>query len=200
MTTELGLPDDRSSVDGGKDRMEYRVLGPVEARRDGELLDLGTKQRSLLALLLVEANRVVSIDRIIDELWGVDAGRDRQNALRASISKLRSTLEPDRTRRNHASILVTRPPGYMLVAAPDDIDAHRFEELTREGRSLLDVDPGAASILLSEALALWRGRAFEEYTYESFSQPPRSPGWRNSDSPQWAIASMRTCTSAATVS
>ena len=79
MTTELGLPDDRSSVDGGKDRMEYRVLGPVEARRDGELLDLGTKQRSLLALLLVEANRVVSIDRIIDELWGVDAGRDRQN-------------------------------------------------------------------------------------------------------------------------
>ena len=57
----------------------------------------------------------------------------------------------------------------MLVAAPDDIDAHRFEELTREGRSLLDVDPGAASILLSEALALWRGRAFEEYTYESFA-------------------------------
>jgi hypothetical protein len=82
------------------ERVEFRVLGPVEVLRDGVPVDLGVyKQRALLALLLIDVNRVVSTDRIIDELWGQDAGRDRQNALWLVVSRLRSirptSMRPD---------------------------------------------------------------------------------------------------------
>ena len=68
------------------------------------------------------------------------------------------------------SILLTRAPGYLIEAAPEEIDAVRFERMVAEGRALADVDPAAASLVLGEALALWRGRAFEDFTYESFAQ------------------------------
>ena len=80
--------------------MEFRVLGHLEIRSGGEVLPLGSsKLRSLLALLLLNANHVVSTDRIIDELWGDDVGRNRQNALWVHVSNLRSLLEPDRAKR-----------------------------------------------------------------------------------------------------
>ena len=151
--------------------LHYRLLGPVEVLRDGVPIDLGVlKQRALLAMLLINANRVVSTDQLIDELWAGDAGKDRQNALWVNISRLRSTLEPDRAKRTDGTVLVTRPPGYVLNVEPDHIDAVRFETLTREGRSLLDADPASASLVLSEALSLWRGRALEEFTFESFAE------------------------------
>ncbi len=86
------------------------------------------------------------------------------------VSGLRKALEPDRERRSEGSILLTRAPGYLVKAAPDEIDSVRFEQLVTEGRALVDVDPAAASLVLAEALALWRGRAFEDFTYESFIQ------------------------------
>ena len=150
------------SEDIGKDAIEYRLLGPLDVRRGGRSLGIGARQGALLALLLIEANRVVSTDRIIDELWGNDAGPDRQNALWVQISRLRSVLEPGREKRSDGSVLLTRPPGYVLVVDPERVDSHRFDALAREGRALLDADPGAASLVLSEALALWRG--------------PRTPG------------------------
>jgi DNA-binding SARP family transcriptional activator len=149
--------------------LEYRVLGEVAVARDGESVDLAARQRGLLALLLIDANRVVSTDRIIDELWD-DTGQDRQNALWVVISRLRGLLEPDRPKRTDGSILVTRPPGYMLVVDPESVDSFRFDSLAREGRSLIDADPHAASLVLSEALALWRGHAFEEFTYAAFAE------------------------------
>ncbi len=150
--------------------LKYRLLGPIEAHHDGQTVDLGTyKQRALLALLLIHANAVVSTDRIIDELWGDDPGRDRQNTLWVNVSGLRSALEPDREKRTEGSILLTRSPGYVIAVDSDNVDAARFEQLAIEGRALLDVDPGAASLVLSEALALWRGHALEEFTYESFA-------------------------------
>ena len=77
--------------------MEFGVLGTLEARHDGERVALGSfRQRSLLALLLIHANTVVSTDRILDELWGDEVGGDRQNALWVHVSNLRSALEPDR--------------------------------------------------------------------------------------------------------
>ena len=89
--------------------MEYRVLGQVEALRDGRQVALGSfKQRSLLALLLIHANEVVSTDRIIDELWGDELVPGRQNALWVHVSNLRSALEPDRERRSEGTILLTR--------------------------------------------------------------------------------------------
>jgi DNA-binding SARP family transcriptional activator/DNA-binding beta-propeller fold protein YncE len=152
--------------------VEYRLLGPVEALRGGVSVDLGVyKQRALFALLLINANHVVSTDRIIDELWGEDAGRDRQNALWVAVSRLRTLLEPDRERRSEGNILLTRAPGYTLVADPTAIDAFRFESLASEGRALLPVDPAAGALVLSEALALWRGHALEEFTFEPFAAP-----------------------------
>ena len=160
-----------ATLEAESDRVEYRVLGPVEVHRDGEPVALGPyKQRALLALLLINANQVVSTDRIIDELWGDSAGRDRQNALWVIVSGLRSALEPEREKRSDASVLVTRTPGYVLSIDTGAVDAARFEQLASEGRGLLDVDPAAASLALSEALALWRGHALEEFTYESFAQ------------------------------
>ncbi|MFV1962311.1 MAG: BTAD domain-containing putative transcriptional regulator, partial [Acidimicrobiia bacterium] len=82
-----------------------------------------------------------------------------------------AALEPDREKRTEGTILLTRSPGYVISVDPADLDATRFEQLALEGRALLDADPGAASLVLSEALALWRGHAFEEFTYESFAQP-----------------------------
>ncbi len=151
--------------------MEYRVLGTLEVLRDGQVVDLGAfRQRALLALLLTEPNSVFSSDQIIDRLWGPDGGMDRQNALWVYVSGLRKALEPDRERRSEGSILLTRAPGYLVKADPDEIDSVRFEQLVTEGRALVDVDPAAASLVLAEALALWRGRAFEDFTYESFIQ------------------------------
>ena len=67
-------------------------------------------------------------------------------------------------------MLLTRSPGYVLQVDPEEIDACRFEQLLQEGRALLETDPAAASVVLGEALALWRGRPYEDVTYESFAQ------------------------------
>jgi DNA-binding SARP family transcriptional activator/tRNA A-37 threonylcarbamoyl transferase component Bud32 len=151
--------------------MEFRVLGRLEAWRDGLQLALGPRrQRSLLALLLIHANQVVSTDRIIDELWGDESSADRQNALWVNVSNLRSVLEPEREKRSEGTLVMTRAPGYLLQVEPDGLDAWRFEELLREARMLVESDPAAASIVLTEALTLWRGRPFEDFAYESFAQ------------------------------
>ncbi len=154
----------------GSEHLQYRLLGSLDVRRDGEALDLGVyKQRAFLALLLINANKVVSTDRIIDELWGDTAGRDRQSALWTVVSRLRSVLEPEREKRTDGTILLTKPPGYLLSVDAADVDAGRFESLALEGRSLLATDPGAASLVLSEALSLRRGHALEEFTYQAFA-------------------------------
>lgn len=146
--------------------MEYRVLGKLEVLRDGQPVDLGAfRQRALLALLLTAPNSVFSTDQLLDELWGDAGGVDKQNALWVYVSGLRKALEPDREKRTDGSILLTRAPGYLIEAAAEQIDSLRFERLVTEGRALADVDPAAASLVLGESLALWRGRAFEEFTY-----------------------------------
>jgi ABC-type glycerol-3-phosphate transport system substrate-binding protein/DNA-binding SARP family transcriptional activator len=151
--------------------MEFRVLGPLEVWRDSEPIGLESfRRRSLLALLLIHANEIVSTDRIIDELWGDEAGTDRQNALWVHVSGLRSVLEPEREKRAAGTVLVTRAPGYVLQVRPGELDAWRFGELVQEGRALLAQDPAAASLVLGEALALWRGRPYEDVAYEPFAQ------------------------------
>ena len=151
--------------------MEFSVLGPLEVRRDGSNVPLGSfKQRSLLALLLIHANEVVSTDRIIDELWGDDPATGHQNALWVHISHLRTALEPNREKRSEGTVLLTRAPGYQLQVGPEELDAWKFEQLMAEGRGLLESDPGTASLVIGEALALWHGRPYADVTYESFAQ------------------------------
>ena len=151
--------------------MEFRVLGKLEVLRDGIAVDLGAfRQRALLGLLLTAPNSVWSTDQIIDGLWGDEAGGDKQNALWVYVSGLRKALEPDRQKRTDGTILLTRAPGYLVEVDAESLDSVRFERLVAEGRSLAESDPAAASLVIGEGLALWRGRAFEDFTYESFAQ------------------------------
>ena len=151
--------------------MDFRVLGKLEVVRDGRVVDLGARrQRALLGLLLTSPNSVFSTDQILDGLWGEDVGADKQASLWVYVSALRTALEPNRAKRSEGSILLTRTPGYLVEISPDCIDSVRFERLVAQGRALVETDPAAASLVLGEALALWRGRAFEDFTYESFAQ------------------------------
>jgi DNA-binding SARP family transcriptional activator len=153
--------------------VQYRVLGPLEVARGGTAIDLGgPKQRAVLAVLLIDANRVVSLDRLIDQLWGDEPPPRAMSSLQAYISNLRRALEPERAARTPAQVLVTQAPGYLLRVDPADVDATRFEQLVADGHRLLDAgDPGAAQAALREGLALWRGDAFADFAFESFAAP-----------------------------
>ncbi|HSI80124.1 MAG TPA: BTAD domain-containing putative transcriptional regulator, partial [Solirubrobacterales bacterium] len=156
---------------------EFGVLGPLEATREGEPLRLGGgKQRALLAILLLNANAVVSSDRLIDELWGEAPPETAGKALQVHVSQLRKVLEPERGPGDPARVLITKPPGYLLSVEPDQLDLTRFERLTREGReALASGDPQRASRLLAEALSLWRGAPLADLAYEPFAQGATPP-------------------------
>lgn len=144
--------------------MEYRVLGPLEVRDGERSLSLGgAKQRALLAMLLVNANDVVSRDRLVDELWGEQPPETAVQSLQVYVSRLRKLLPPD--------TLLTRAPGYVLQIAQEELDLRRFERLLAEGREALShANPEHAARALREALALWRGRAFAEFEFDSFAR------------------------------
>ncbi len=144
--------------------MEFRILGPLEVvRDDGEPVPLGSpKQRTLLALLLIHVNQVLSTDRIIDCIWGAQPPASGVSTLRFHVSKLRTALQTDD--------LVTERPGYGLRIDPQAIDAVQFQRLADEGRDALPGDPIRAAELLREALGLWRGEALVDVAYESFAQ------------------------------
>lgn len=152
--------------------MEFRVLGPLEVHQNGESLPLGgLKQRGLLAILLLNANRVVSTDRLIDELWGGEAPETAQKALQVHVSQLRKLLEPERRPGQSGELLKTRSPGYLLELEPEQLDLGRFERLAAEGREALAAeDPEAAATKLREALSLWRGPPLAEFAYADFTQ------------------------------
>jgi DNA-binding SARP family transcriptional activator/tetratricopeptide (TPR) repeat protein len=130
--------------------MLFRVLGPVEAEVDGQVVDLGhARQRCVLAALLVDANRTVSADELLDRVWGERSPRRARNSLSGYLSRLRQALG------GVAEVTVTRgPAGYRLTADPMAVDLHRFRHLVAQARASGD------DVLFAEALALWRGEAF----------------------------------------
>jgi DNA-binding SARP family transcriptional activator/ABC-type transport system substrate-binding protein len=140
--------------------VEFLVLGSVDVRTDGRALALGgPKQRALLALLLLNANGVVSRDRLIDALWGERAPATAQRSLDSYLSRLRTLLGPDRIER--------QPPGYLLHVAPGELDLARFEGLLAQGRAAAAAgDATTARALLGEGLGLWRGRALADLESE----------------------------------
>lgn len=152
--------------------MEFLILGSLEARRDGELLPVSsTKERLLLAALLLDANRIVSTDRLVEVLWGGDPPASATNTLQTYVSHLRRLLEPDRAARAQGRLLQTRDPGYLLSVQPEAIDAVRFERLVRQGSAAMPTDPQRASDDLRAALQLWRGDPLADVSLEPFAQP-----------------------------
>jgi predicted ATPase/DNA-binding SARP family transcriptional activator len=138
-------------------RLDMRVLGPIGAIRAGRDLPLGgPKQRSVLALLLLEAGRVVPSERLVDELWRCRPPPGAVKTLRSYVSRLRTLLRPD-------AALIARGGGYVLELEQASVDAARFERLVGEGQAALA--RGAARVAadrLRDGLALWRGRALAD--------------------------------------
>jgi peptide/nickel transport system substrate-binding protein len=143
--------------------VEFRILGAVEVRLNGGPLALGgRKQRALLALLLLHANEIISRDRLIDALWGERPPPSVNQSLDSYVSRLRRVLGHDR--------LLRRPPGYVLVLDPGELDLARFEELVASAREVsARGDAAEASSMLHTALALWRGPALADVLYEPFA-------------------------------
>ncbi|SFR22262.1 DNA-binding transcriptional activator of the SARP family [Lentzea waywayandensis] len=130
--------------------MKFGLLGDVEVRVDGRVVDIGhSRQRCVLAVLLVEANRLVPVDVLVDRVWGESVPHRARNAVAGYVSRLRQVL-PDEVR------IVGRQGGYVLTADPMSVDLHRFHALVERARA----QPGEAVALLDEALGLWRGEPF----------------------------------------
>ncbi|WP_214412304.1 BTAD domain-containing putative transcriptional regulator [Sphaerisporangium fuscum] len=137
--------------------MRFGILGPLDVRSaTGETIQVsGPRPRALLVMLLLDAGHVVSVDRLIDGQYGDEPPADAIGALQAQVSRLRRSLPSD--------LVEFHGTGYRLAVAPDDVDAHRFERLAREGRRLLTAGRhDTAASLLREALGLWRGPALAD--------------------------------------
>src|ERR687888_82019 len=150
-------------------RLEFRILGPLVVRVDGAVVPVGgPKQRALLALLLLSANRVVSRDRLIGELFAERSVVSADHALRNTVSRLRKVLAPS---AEDEPRLVARAPGYLLRVELGELDLDQFERLVVAGReSLAAGEPAAAAESLHAAEALWDGRPFADLEFEPFAR------------------------------
>ncbi|MBC6457210.1 BTAD domain-containing putative transcriptional regulator [Actinomadura sp. HBU206391] len=143
--------------------MLFGILGAVEARwAGGDSVPLGgPRPRSLLALLLLDAGQLVGVERLIDGLYGADPPAHAANALQSQVSRLRRRLRDEAGPGRE--VVEFHPAGYRLAVDPEDVDAHRFERLAREGGHALDEgDHAGAAVLLRRALDQWRGPALAD--------------------------------------
>lgn len=134
--------------------MEFGLLGEVEVRTEGQPVDVGhARQRCVLAVLLVETNRVVSAEQLVDRVWGERAPHRARETLYNYLSRLRHALSllAGVDLAHHAG-------GYVLALDPGDVDVHRFRDLIAEARGTDNEDQALA--LFEQALGLWRGEPF----------------------------------------
>jgi predicted ATPase/DNA-binding SARP family transcriptional activator len=145
--------------------VRFGILGETQARlADGSAAAVGGPgRRALLAMLLLEAGRIVTVERLIDGLYGEDPPAGVANALQSQVSRLRSALRAP---------IENHPAGYRLAIPVDEVDVHRFERLSQQGRDALAAgEPARAAGLLREALGLWRGSALADVGDAPFAEP-----------------------------
>ena len=132
------------------------VLGPVEATRAGNPINLGgPKPRAVVAALAANAGHVVSAAQLTEAVWGDDVDVARpEHTLQTYVSSLRKALDPD--------TLLTQSPGYRLDAKAIDLDLVHFDALRKQGRDAFDHDPATAINAWTDALGQWRGPAFAD--------------------------------------
>lgn len=141
--------------------MEFRALGPLEVLDGGRLVPLGgTKQRAVLALLLLRAGTLVSADALTEAVWGECPPQRSRAVLQVYVANVRKALEPDRGRGTASTRISTAAAGYRLRVGPDELDLHRYQRILQEAGEA--EDPTVAATLLSAADALWRGTAFPD--------------------------------------
>lgn len=152
--------------------VSVRVFGDVVVLHGERVVPVVPRMlRSLLGVLVVHANRVVSADRLIDDLWQDDPPSAPAASLQAYVSNLRKLLEPDRPARTPPSALVTKDPGYSLRLDPACLDLTEFEVLVKQGRDLVAVgDHSSGEEALGRAIAVCSGVPFAELAAEPWAQ------------------------------
>ena len=150
--------------------MEFRILGPIEAiDAQGEVALGGRRHRVLLAILLMHAGETVSVDRLVEALWGEREPASARQMLHVLVSELRRALFSEAA--GTAGEIVARRPGYQIRVGREAIDVQRFERLVTAGRRALDGgDPAGAVLQLRAALDLWRGPPLADVADRSFAQ------------------------------
>ena len=142
-----------------------RVLGPVEVVSEDGPVPLASKQRCLLAALVVANGRACTMDELVDALWGSDPPASARKLVQVYVSQLRRSLPP-------SARIVTRPASYALEVPPALVDAARFERLVEESAAARrDANHALALSLAEQASRLWRGRAYADLAYATFLQP-----------------------------
>lgn len=149
--------------------MEIRILGALEVVDGDRMLDLGgVRQRALLARLAISANRVVSVDLLLDDVWGPELGPRSKQALQAQVSRIRRAL-------GDHSRLVGRAQGYVLRLEPDELDAARFEAFVGTARAAFENgDVALAAALWADAERCWRGPVLIEFAEFPFAHSERA--------------------------
>jgi len=142
---------------------QFRLLGAIETRTGGGVLEIGHLRRwCVLAVLLLDANRAVPVDQLVDRVWGERPPARARETLYGYVSRLRAVLAPTADVR-----IARRPAGYLLTVEPDAVDVHRFHRLVTAARGIRDGE--AALTLYEQALGLWRGEAFAVLDRARFS-------------------------------
>jgi DNA-binding SARP family transcriptional activator/class 3 adenylate cyclase len=156
----------------GVGQVEFRLLGPLEVRDRGHALLIGgQKPRALLAVLLLNANRVVPTEQLIDALWGDRPPASARRSVQFFVHRLRRTLAEPLGEERPGGLLLTRGVGYVLRLEPEQLDVERFRQLLeRARRAHAGGQLRRAVETLEAALALWRGRALADFTDEGFAQ------------------------------
>jgi predicted ATPase/DNA-binding SARP family transcriptional activator len=148
----------------GPDRLEFRILGPLEVRRNGELVEVGgLRQRALLALLLLHPNEALSADRLIEELWADKPPPTALHTVQVFVSRLRKALG--------AGSLLTKGHAYAAQIDPDSLDLRRFRSLVFDAEQARDSGRLDVAVeCLRTALELWRGPPLADFMYEPFAR------------------------------
>ena len=151
---------------------EFGILGPLQVLRSGRVVPLGgPRQRAVLALLLLEANRAVSMDRLAEDVWGGQPPEGWVTTLQTYVFHLRRAVEPDRARGDGGGVLVTRDRGYLLHVDREHLDAALFQDGFTAGRAALQAGQYAeAAVTLRRALDLWRGPVLADLADYAFIQ------------------------------
>ncbi|HET6212715.1 MAG TPA: AfsR/SARP family transcriptional regulator [Micromonosporaceae bacterium] len=179
---------------------EFRLLGPVEVVASGQPVEVGPPQRcAVLAALAVDAGRPVTVETLIDRVWGDQSPERVRRALHAHVTRIRRLLEHAGTADGRPARLLRRPGGYLLDIDPDRVDLHRFRRLCEQARDP-DRDDAERVLLLREALRLWHGEPLAGLAGLWVTRTRH--GWRQQhlDAVQaWACAELRVDNPAAVI-
>ena len=156
--------------------LEFGLLGPFEApARRGDPGPRRSPAAGVLAMLACEAGHAVSVERLVDGVWGDPAPPGVVTSVQSYVFHLRQVLEPDRPRGTPGAVLVTVPGGYRLEVDPQTVDVARFEDLVAAADAAAERhEPGTAAATYRAALALWRGDVLEDLGDHDFVAPVRA--------------------------